>query len=83
MMAFGLMSNFVFCGQGYFLGIAVPNEDQVKLVNILIIMVFLSSNGILSNLETVNWFIKFCSWISPSRFSCEGFYRRVIGQVDG
>lgn len=78
MMGFGVLSNVVFCGQGYFLGIAVDDEDRVKLVNMFVILIFSTCNGILANLETVNPLIKFFSWISPSRFSVEGFFRRVI-----
>jgi len=80
-MAFGLLSNFVFCGQGFFLGIMVLDESSVKIINVLFVMVFLASNGVLCNLTTANWFIKGLSHISPNRFNTEGFVRRVITEI--
>ena len=78
---FGNLSNFVFCGQGYFLGITFPDESNVKIINFLFIMVFIASNGVLCNLATANWFIVGLSKVSPTRFNCEGFLRRFILQV--
>jgi ABC-type polysaccharide/polyol phosphate export permease len=79
--AFSIASNFVFVGQGYFVGIMVNNEDAVKLVNFLFIMFWMTSNGILANQGSMNWFIKFLCKISPMRYTCEGMLRRVIKQV--
>ena len=59
----------------------VLDESNVKIVNFMFIMLFISSNGVLCNLTNANWFIKFLSKISPTRFNCEGFLRRVIGNV--
>lgn len=80
-MSFGLAGNFVFCGQGFFWGIAVPDEDRVKLVNQLNVMIFIMSNGALTNLASANWFVKFLSDISPARFNCEGFFRALTAQI--
>jgi len=79
--AFGIMSNFVFCGQGFFLGTMILDESNVKLVNILFVMVFLATNGVLCNLNSANWFIKGLSKISPNRFNTEGFVRCVTMQI--
>jgi len=78
---YGNLSNFVFCGQGYFLGITFPDETNVKIINFMFIMVWIASNGVLCNLESANWFIRGISKISPTRFNCEGFLRRVTIQV--
>ena len=80
-MAFGLMGNFVFCGQGFFWGIAVTNEDQVKLINQINVMIFIMCNGALTNLTTSNWFVTFLSNVSPARFNCEGFFRALTRQI--
>jgi len=81
LVAFGNLSNFIFCGQGYFLGIMVLDESNVKIVNFMFIMLFISSNGLLCNLTSANWFITFLSKISPTRYNSEGFLRRVIQQI--
>ena len=39
------------------------------------------TNGVLSNLATANWFIVFLSHISPIRFICEAYVRRVTLQI--
>ena len=75
--AYGILSNFIFCGQGYFLGIMVLDESAVKIVNFLVIMIWISCNGVLCNLNSANWFIKGLSHVSPIRFNCEGFVRRL------
>ena len=72
---FGSISNFVFCGQGYFLGIVFLDESSSRLMNFMFIMVFVCSNGVLCNLTTANWFVVALSHISPIRFNCEGFIR--------
>ena len=79
--AFGCLSNFIFCGQGYFLGILVLDESNVKIVNFMVIMFWISCNGVLANLTTANWFIKALGKISPMRFTCEGFVRTIIKQI--
>lgn len=55
--AYGNLSNMVFCGQGYFLGITFPDETSVKIINFLFIMVWMATNGILCNLDTTNYWI--------------------------
>lgn len=78
---YGIMGNFLFCGQGYFLGVMVLDETAVKLWNFMFIMLFMASNGILANLTTANWFIKFMGEISPVRYTCEGFVRHLTMQI--
>lgn len=77
-LAYGLVSNFVFCGQGFCLGILVPDEDAVKIVNILIVMVLIAVCGTVCSLDTASWFIRGLSYVSPSRYNCEGFSRRIL-----
>jgi hypothetical protein len=81
MMAYGILSNFAFCGQGYFMGIIVMDEDAVKVCNLLVILLWMISNGVLANLESANWFIKVLGTISPLRYTCEGFLRRMTIQI--
>lgn len=83
MMSFGLLGNFVFCGQGFFWGIAVTDEDRVKLVNQFNVIIFIMCNGALTNLTTANWLISFLSKVSPGRFNCEGFFRALTKQIQG
>jgi ABC-type multidrug transport system permease subunit len=78
LMAFGLIGNFIYCGQGYFIGIMVNNEDSAKLANLLVIMVMFCTNGVLCNMNSASAFVKFISSYSPSRYNCEGFLRRMI-----
>ena len=77
---YGNLSNMVFCGQGYFMGIMF-DEESVKIINLMVIMVWITTNGVLCNLTTANWLIKGLSHISPSRFNCEGFIRRVSTEI--
>ena len=82
MTGFGLISNTVFCAQGYFLGICFPDDESaVKLVNLILIMLWVMTNGVFANLKTANWLIVGLSKISPSRYNCEGFFRRMIGNI--
>ena len=81
MVCYGVLSNYAFCGQGYFMGILVLNEDAVKVVNFLVIMFWMTSNGVLANLQTANWFIRGLSTISPMRYTTEGFLRRMTMQI--
>jgi transcriptional regulator of met regulon len=73
MLLVGLLSNAVYAGQGYCLGLVFEDENAVKIVNVLVVMVVSMSNGMISNLPTANWFIVFLSKISPSKYSCEAF----------
>lgn len=82
MMAYGVISNYVFCSQGYFVGIAVDSEDGCKVVNMFIVLLFSTCNGVLANLKTANWFILGISWVSPARFGVEGFFRRCTQQLN-
>ena len=50
MIAYGVISNTTFCAQGYLLGILFENEEVVKLVNGLVVMIFVSSNGVMVNI---------------------------------
>jgi hypothetical protein len=81
LMSFGILTNSAFSGQGYFVGALVPDGDGAKVVNLLFIMIFVASNGILSNLASANWFISLLSSISPVRYCCEGFLRALSGQI--
>lgn len=72
---FGCVSNVVFCGQGYFLGIWIDDEINVKTVNSLFAMCWMAANGVLSNLTTANWFISGFAYISPFRYNCEAYVR--------
>lgn len=54
---FGLIGNFLFCGQGYFVGSVIEDETGAKLCNLLIIMVMFSTNGILCNTGSASAFI--------------------------
>ena len=76
-LAYGVIANCIFCGQGYFIGIVVSEESSAKLTNLLVIMVMFCANGVLCNTGTANAFIVFISTWSPSRMMCEGFFRRV------
>ena len=78
---FGLLSNFVFTGQGYFIGVMVLNDNTPIMVNALFVMLLLATNGVLCNLKSANWFIVALSTISPTRFNCEGFLRVFIKQI--
>lgn len=63
------------------MGILVLNEDAVKVANFLVIMFWMTSNGVLANLETANWFIRALGTISPMRYTTEGFLRRMTMQI--
>ena len=81
LLAFGLMGNFIYCGQGYFIGIVVSDPASAKLANLMVIMVMFCTNGVLCNMDSASGFITFISAYSPSRYNCEGFFRRMIVQV--
>jgi hypothetical protein len=78
LLAYGLMGNFIYCGQGYFIGIMVTDAGAAKLCNLLVIMIMFCTNGVLCNMKTASPFITFISAYSPSRYNCEGFFRRMI-----
>ena len=81
LMAFGLLTNSAFSGQGYFVGVLVPHDDGAKVVNLLFIMIFVASNGVLSNINSASWPIEGLSRISPVRYCCEGFLRALTAQI--
>lgn len=81
MITFGLLTNFVFVGQALFLGIVEPDEANVKNLNVLVTMLFMTGNGVLRSLDGANWFIKFLARISPLRYIIEGFMRTMIKQI--
>lgn len=81
-LSFAIVSNFCFNAQGYFVGLAVNDQgDQAKQVNLLISLLFLIVDGGLVNIGQANWFVKFLSDVTPSRFICEGFFRCFTKQV--
>jgi len=81
LMGFGILSNMVFCGQGYFMGIWINDEVSVKTMNMFFVMFWLTTNGVVCNLTTANWFIKGLAHISPLRFACEGITRTLVKQI--
>lgn len=78
LFAFGLLGNFIYCAQGYFIGIVVNDPAAAKLTNLMVIMVMFTTNGVLCNMDSASAFISFISTYSPSRYNCEGFFRRMI-----
>lgn len=81
MIAFGILSNMVFCGQGYFMGIWINDENSCKTMNSFFVMFWLSTNGVIANLTQVNWFINGLAHISPLRFAGEGITRTLVKQI--
>jgi hypothetical protein len=83
LMAFAFLGNMVFCSQGYAVGALVKGSDAAKIVNFLIVMFMVGTNGTLTNTSTGdNVIVKALSKISPSRFHCEAFFRVLTKQVD-
>ena len=80
-IAFAQISNLVFCGQGYFCGTMVTDGDSAKLVNLVFLMTWITGNGVLANLDHPNWIVNLLCHISPGRYNCEGFLRRMVQQV--
>ena len=76
-LAYAQISNFIFCGQGFFLGIMILDEDTAKLINLLFLMMWITGNGIMASAKHPNWFVNAIEHISPARFNCEGIFRRV------
>ena len=79
-MVYAVLGTLVFSGQGFFLGL-VCEESNVRLMNLVLLMFWTTTNGILANLGTVNPLIKVLSNISPVRFASEGLYRHLTEQV--
>jgi hypothetical protein len=77
MVLFSILANFVFNGQGYFLGIVTNDDTTSKDMNVLLTMIFMTGNGVLCNLKDVNWFIHILAVISPLRYLSEAFLRCV------
>lgn len=48
----GVISNFVFTGVGYFVGICITNENTALLVGMFVVSVFVATNGALTNLSS-------------------------------
>ena len=53
MMVYGVVANYVFCSQGYFVGITVDSEDGCKVVNMFVVLLFSTCNGVLANLKGI------------------------------
>ena len=51
----------------------------MKVVNSFAMMTFVATNGVMVNIADANWFVAGLSWISPARYNCEGFVRRMLG----
>lgn len=79
-MSFGLLGNFVFCGQGFFMGIAF-DEGTVWTINTFSVLFFTLGNGAFANLDSATWFVKFLSKVSPARFNLEGIFFALSRQV--
>ena len=47
-------------------------------MNVLMLMIWSMCNGIISNLPAASVIVVGLSEISPSRYNCEGFFRRMI-----
>ena len=81
LLAYGIISNFVFTAQGYCIGCLILDDTKPLMVNALFVMLFVTTNGVLCNLTTASWFIRTLSNISPTRLNCEGFLRVFSMQV--
>lgn len=75
MSCYACLGAFVFFAQGFFLGIACPNEDDALLLNGMAMMVVCMYNGGFSNLSTANWLVSILSKVDPARYLNEGFFR--------
>lgn len=74
-LSISYLSNFVFAGLGYFIGICVTNHYTALACYAFSLVFFLCTNGTLTNLNAPpNWFVEFLTGISPCRFSCESFF---------
>ena len=63
------------------MGIVETNEANVKNLNVIVTMVFMTGNGIMRNLKDSNWFIQLLGRISPLRYIIEGFMRAMTKQI--
>jgi len=59
----------------------VTDGDSAKLINLVFLMTWITGNGVLANLDDPNWIVNFLCHISPARYNCEGFLRRMIKQI--
>mmetsp|Transcript_9995 Transcript_9995/g.15126 ORF Transcript_9995/g.15126 Transcript_9995/m.15126 type:complete len:279 (-) Transcript_9995:40-876(-) len=81
MMGYSFIGNWVFCGQGYFIGIATGDAAISNTINTTLYLILFPSTGVMVNLKTANWFVKGMALLSPLRYVNEGFFRLMSRQV--
>ena len=82
-LIYGVVGTMSFMGQGYFCGIICKNDESATGWNSLLIMLWITTSGVMSNLGAMNPIISAIALISPQRFTCEGIYRCLTKQIGG
>lgn len=78
MMIYLYLGNFLFSGQGYFISVLFPKETVALVMSVLIILIWILTNGVMASSKTANFIIKFMMKINPMNFTTEGIFRRMI-----
>ena len=81
MMIYLYLGNFLFSGQGYFISVLFPKETVALVMSVLIILIWILTNGVMANSKTANIVIKSMMKINPMNFNTEGIFRRMILSV--
>uniref|UniRef100_A0A7S3CMS2 ABC-2 type transporter transmembrane domain-containing protein n=1 Tax=Strombidium rassoulzadegani TaxID=1082188 RepID=A0A7S3CMS2_9SPIT len=73
LLSIAIMGNWVFCGQGYFLG-TVLTESSAKAFNMTLFLFLFPTTGIMTNIKDSGLIMKIISYVSPLRYVNEAFY---------
>ena len=58
-----------------------PKETVALVMSVLIILIWILTNGVMASSKTANFIIKFLMKINPMNFTTEGIFRRMILSV--
>lgn len=81
MMLIAFLGNFVFCGQGYFMGTVISDENQAKSLNMLLVLILFPTSGVMVNLDQANIFVKAIADVSPLRYVNEAFFTVLMYSI--
>ena len=78
---YAMLLNLTMSAQGYFCGVLSDSEEVAKQTNVFMILLFMLTSGGLGNAATFPSWINWLSYVSPQRYSCQGFFYRVSLQI--
>lgn len=76
-LLYAVQHNLIGNAIGYFSGILTDDDNSARNINTFLLLFFMLTSGALANVASFPVYIKYLSYVSPSRYAIEGFFRTI------